>query len=78
MAKPEVRMNDAGTVIEMQIRRYDDTLYPISDTEILQYKFQKPDGTVIVRNATAQPDSIAQYITAEDDFDQIGMWLYQV
>lgn len=83
MSKNEVRVGDVGTSIEMQVLKQDDQPYDIGDATLLEFKFQKPDGTVITRTADVLVDSDpadgwVQYITAADDLDQIGTWLYQV
>jgi hypothetical protein len=81
MAKPEIRMNDSGTTIRVQVLKPDDTVYPLNDCEVIQFKFQKPDGTNMTKPGVLTTDGLdgkVHYTTDLNDFDQTGTWLYQV
>lgn len=77
MPNPQVRVDDIGTTLKMKVLKTDGTDYPLTDYDVLQYKFQKPDGSTISRDADLEDDEVI-YTTQAGDFDQVGLWKYQV
>ncbi len=80
MAINEIHMYDAGTSFEAQIRKEDDTPYPLNDATKMEFWFQKPDQTYIIRTAewlTDGTDGWLTYLTDAVDLDQVGTWRYQ-
>lgn len=79
--KHQIRVADSGTTLEMQVLKTDGTPYPLNDSEVLQFKFQKPNGQIVYKNAKLVTDGFdgkVCYITSLNDFDKPGTWRYQV
>lgn len=81
MAIGEIHLFDVGTTFEVQLRQEDNTIYPLVGATTLEFHFQKPDGTIIIRSGnfvTDGSDGLVEYYTMNTDLDQIGWWRYQV
>jgi hypothetical protein len=78
MSNSEIRAEDSGTTLKRKIKRPDETDYPLDGYSVLQYKFQKPDGSIMIKDATLDQDGYVVFTTQDGDFDQIGLWKYQV
>jgi hypothetical protein len=78
MPSEEVRVIDSGTTLKMAVKRPDGTDFPMEGYIVLQYKFQKPDGTIMTKDAELDDDGDVVYTTEDGDFDQVGTWLYQI
>jgi hypothetical protein len=74
-------MYDAGIEFHRFLKKEDDTVYPIDNSQVKEFHFQKPDGSLIVRNGQYIVDGTdggIKYITNDTDLDQEGTWRYQV
>jgi hypothetical protein len=81
MAKNEIHLFDSGVSFEIQMLDQDDEKYSLADTNVLQFRFQKPDKSIVVREGViiGNPiNGVAGYTTTPEDFDQTGTWKYQI
>lgn len=67
---PYVFLNDIGTLIRVDVGS------DISTATVHQIKYIKPDGASGAWDATVSTQYL-QYVTVEDDLDQIGEWIVQ-
>jgi hypothetical protein len=75
-----IHETDIGTVFEVAITDDNDDVIDISSASVKLIRFEKPDGTKIVRDATFNndgSDGIITYTTVEGDIDLIGDWQVQ-
>jgi hypothetical protein len=69
------------TQFEITIARCDGTVEDLSTATTIDFLFQKPDGSVIIRVGsflTDGADGIVVYRTDITDLDQSGSWKYQI
>jgi hypothetical protein len=81
MSANEIHAFDTIITFEVQILQEDNTIYPLNGAQVLEFHFQKPDGTIMIRPAnyvTDGSDGKIKYTTNEMDLDQIGRWKYQI
>lgn len=79
MPANEIRLEDIGTIFEITLM--DDTeVVDISGATLMQIRFAKPDGTIMLKTAvhtTNGSDGKLQYTTILNDLDQVGIWQKQ-
>lgn len=80
MSVNEIHVNDSG--IDFRVTMMDDLgIVDIHQADIKEYRFQSPDGVMFVRDAqfyTDGYDGALTYSTVSTDFNQPGIWRYQV
>lgn len=55
--------------------------FDVSSASLIQFLFKKPDQSVLTTTGswnTTGTDGNVQYTSIANDFDQIGLWKYQV
>jgi hypothetical protein len=75
-----VQQNDAGLAYTVTINDANGP-FDVSRASLVQYLFQKPDGSMLTVNASFVNDGTdgqVVYITGPSDFDQPGTWSHQV
>lgn len=73
----QIRVGDIGTVIRLTFKDENNAPLNISAQTTLEFYFQKPDRTVVVKNASVETDGSdgsAIYTLVQDDIDQDGNW----
>lgn len=78
MAVNEIHTFDSQTVFEIYINTENDTLYSLTDVTLVEFRFQKPDGLLIVKDGSVTINGSVKCITTDEDLDQYGLWRYQV
>lgn len=74
-----IRVNDVGTLIKLQVSE-DDVVLDISAATGLQFIFEKPDRTTVTKSAlflTDGTDGMLYYETIAGDIDLPGWWRVQ-
>lgn len=76
----EVREYDIG--VELLVTLTDGTsAMDVSTATTIQFRFAKPGGTEVTKTGTLKTDGSdgkVRYVSVEDDFDEQGIWRYQV
>ncbi len=82
MSINEIRVNDIGTVFEVQVRDNDDAVVDISPVgSTFLYTFLKPNGSYLNKTPsllTDGSDGRLVYTAGSGDLDQSGLWRLQV
>jgi hypothetical protein len=76
---PDLHLNDIGTRILITIKEGADAV-DISTATVMEFDFKKKDGSTFTVDAewdTDGTDGVMEYITVEDDIDQLGKWSVQ-
>jgi len=76
-----IRLGDVGTILEYTVVDELGTPQDISSVTVKQIIFTKPDNTFVSKDmafSTSGIDGKVQYILAEGDIDQQGLWVYKV
>jgi hypothetical protein len=76
----EIHANDRGLsyIVTVQDR---DGVVDLSNATLIEFHFQKPDGSMLVVPASLVTDGVdgrVSYKTDTSDFDQTGPWRHQV
>lgn len=75
----EIHVGDIGTVFRVTIKDGAD-IVDVSNVDSKLLFFQKPDGTLLTKEATLYSDGldgIIEYTTQSGDLDQAGTWQIQ-
>lgn len=76
-----VRELDIGVELLVTLKDPDGAVEDVSDASVIRFRFRKPDGTEISRTGSLKTDGTdgkVSYTSVENDFDQVGLWRYQV
>lgn len=79
MARIEVHKDDVGTRFELTFKD-DGVVVDVSSATVKQVIFEKPDGTILTKNADFVNDGVdgkIEYVTVTDDIDAAGTWKLQ-
>jgi hypothetical protein len=81
MALEIIQAFTSGLDMDFQILDTQSAIVDLTHATVMQYHFQKPDGTMLVVDATrlnSGTDGFLTYSTAPNDLDQPGLWKVQV
>ncbi len=76
----DIFVNDIGTSFRLTIKDQDGALVNLSNADVMQITFRRPDGTTFSRTASlygVAANGVIQYVTADGDLDQEGRWSLQ-
>jgi hypothetical protein len=81
----EVHLGDVRTEFRVQMKDQDGTVVDISTATTRQLTFRKPNGTLLVKTATAGAVDVTKtaalgwmhYLSIAGDLDVIGQWRVQ-
>lgn len=76
----EIHEFDQGLTFSVTVKDRDGPV-DLSEATVIEFHFQKPDGSMLVVDALRVNDGSdgqVAYVTADTDFDQAGTWKHQV
>lgn len=76
----EIHVGDVGTAFTATVKDEEEAVVDLSDADVLQLWFLKPDQTTLTKTATLVTDGTdgkIRYTTQNGDLDQPGNWKVQ-
>lgn len=77
----QVRLLDAGVKVRVTLKDPEGNVVPVATATVIKYHFLKPDGSILSVDGALDSDGTdgkVKYTSDADDFDQVGIWRYQV